>query len=426
MKNNTFQPIKIGIYYQVESGICFRIYYHKVEKIRIWPNPYAVEKISNLPYWRSCRPVITIPKEDIEEKINRLNAPIPFENDQYLLALETQAEKRKRNETIQKLKWYALIPPKIRLTVQLFPNRQFQMLSLIANCGPAALDLAMSNHALAYLLGSNWIFTQDLTKSPLAVAKVLLRPNVKQVDIQRHLGFPPKKTVRQILRHIVPDAINVSSLLNLREALQKASVINSLSHLKRINASIIKIVCDPALLELVSYRLIAEISKLKKDDKVAHTAFKLYRIFKFFRQINLNPNRYPLINSIKKLMEIHDELDYKMRKFAYHKTSLTFPAPPIKGTTAIIPLTNAGEIIKEGYQQKNCAADYLNQIIKHKDYYLYKVLSPERCTLSLIKNDGKWEQDQIKKSCNQETSKDTKAYVESWLQARQKQIEKHA
>jgi hypothetical protein len=47
---------------------------------------------------------------------------------------------------------------------------------------------------------------------------------------------------------------------------------------------------------------------------------------------------------------------------------------------------------------------------------IYRVLAPERCTLSLARHRGVWAIDQLERACNRPPSASTVAAVTEWLE----------
>lgn len=97
---------------------------------------------------------------------------------------------------------------------------------------------------------------------------------------------------------------------------------------------------------------------------------------------------------------------------------LVFPIPPISGTPEIVPLRTADEVWNEGKLQRNCVGLMEAKIFEiHKLlYYAYKVLSPERATLTLKRaSDGSWKIDQLKQEGNWPVHAQTTKLVQDWL-----------
>jgi len=159
------------------------------------------------------------------------------------------------------LKWYSSIPEHIRPAVKLFPSRQFHLLLFAWQCGQAALYLEIDNPALSYMLASNWLFHQPKARNPLRSARLLLELYKKQKDILEWLMFPATNKVRNIIRRIDNGAININSLVHLRQSsLDRPDTLKVLSHLDSINADILRIVTDQNLHKSVTETFIEDIS----------------------------------------------------------------------------------------------------------------------------------------------------------------------
>ena len=92
-----------------------------------------------------------------------------------------------------------------------------------------------------------------------------------------------------------------------------------------------------------------------------------------------------------------------------------FPPPPMPGTGDIIPLTTEAELIKEGEDQHNCVGGY-NKLVKDGNFYVYRVLQPERATLSVVRGaDGGWLRSELKTAGNARPNPETVRHVDNWV-----------
>ena len=131
----------------------------------------------------------------------------------------------------------------------------------------------------------------------------------------------------------------------------------------------------------------------------------------------LNGGRRVKIDSMEELHDLHMvRIDRLIRADNKKLISDTpFPAPPIQGNEVIVPITTARELAEEGKEQRNCALSYSARIYRGQSY-VYKVLGPERATLSLEKqNGGYWMIGQLLKERNQPVSRMTHKNVEEWV-----------
>lgn len=99
------------------------------------------------------------------------------------------------------------------------------------------------------------------------------------------------------------------------------------------------------------------------------------------------------LDSIRRL---HDRLSGKMNKKEVESVpDIDYPQPPIKGSAEIIPIGNLKELVIEGQGQRHCVRSYHEKIVS-MEYYVYRVLAPERATLGICKSiTGKWHVDQV-------------------------------
>jgi hypothetical protein len=92
-----------------------------------------------------------------------------------------------------------------------------------------------------------------------------------------------------------------------------------------------------------------------------------------------------------------------------------FPRPPLPAVDEIVPLRRPEDLIAEGRQQRNCVASYIGRVAQG-GIYIYRVLSPERATLSVVKlEDGCWHLDQLLGAGNRAVGAVTRQLVAAWL-----------
>jgi hypothetical protein len=92
-----------------------------------------------------------------------------------------------------------------------------------------------------------------------------------------------------------------------------------------------------------------------------------------------------------------------------------FPQPPLPGTADIVPLTSEAFLLAEGRGQHNCVGSYCNKV-RGGSTYIYKVLRPQRATLSIVRGaDGAWRIDELKAAHNVSVRRETRAAVSRWL-----------
>ena len=120
-----------------------------------------------------------------------------------------------------------------------------------------------------------------------------------------------------------------------------------------------------------------------------------------------------VLKNVSSFKKLHDKLVVQLNEQKCRDEPLIYYGePPIKGNELIIPITNNHDLNIEGAIQHHCIASYHMKIYLG-EYYVYKILEPERATLGLkIKNGCFQSVDQIKLCCNESVSKETLALVE--------------
>lgn len=120
------------------------------------------------------------------------------------------------------------------------------------------------------------------------------------------------------------------------------------------------------------------------------------------------------------LREFHDRLSDRCRDEWVNEIrsavqGYTWPAAPFAGNDAIQPIVTVAMLIEEGRRMHHCIPSYVEEIIKG-ELYAYRVLSPQRATLMLVRgSDGQWKRDDIRATCNGSVSFLTTQLVDEWL-----------
>ena len=127
----------------------------------------------------------------------------------------------------------------------------------------------------------------------------------------------------------------------------------------------------------------------------------------------------PLLNNQAAMPRLPNQLAEAYQEQRFGGKTFT---PPFPGNADIIPLTTYTMLCDEGRQQHNCVASYINAVIQGRSF-IYRVLSPERCTLELAPRNGRWEAVQLRAACNRTPSEETRDAVNRWLAEEKKKLE---
>ncbi len=383
-----------------------------------WPEPGAWTKTRDHPVWRRYRPDIRLPANDLDGRIATLSLALD-EGGQLLLGpcFVRPLGLAHRRELLW-LRWCATIPEESRSVIAPFPSRHWHLLSFVARCGPAAMDLVLTNPALAYALASNWVYHVPRVRQPLRSARALLKSGKKQRDILAWLGFPATEAARRVLAKVVRRSISITGLLYLRQSMAFPRIMKILSHLPRINTGAIRIATDPELLPLATPSLLAEIALSRIEDRSPEASHLLRDSLEMLRAVRGPAPRFPPLRGLGDLFALHETLILEMTRIERSAGPLqVFPPPPVPGTEKIIPITTSDELLEEGRIQKNCVGSYAARIAMRRQLYVYRVLLAQRCTLSLARAGNRWVLAELAQAGNAKPSRETRQAVEKWLAA---------
>jgi hypothetical protein len=185
--------------------------------------------------------------------------------------------------------------------------------------------------------------------------------------------------------------------------------------LPRLNVGVIDLVGDSRLRSLVSPTLLAQVAERPKEKYRSETAALLDDIQMMQRR--LNPRvRLRSFRDRAQLQEQHADLSAQYSRLRLiTKNGTMFPRPPVPGNDTIVPLGTPEELHQEGAEQQHCVGGYSQSVVAGHTY-VYRILAPERATLSIVKGaDGNWQVGQIALSCNRSASRETLRSVEQWL-----------
>jgi len=300
-------------------------------------------------------------------------------------------------------------PQNLRTQVARLPERHWPVLSLVARC-PGADELFASNPALAFALASSgWLRRQPVARPLRSARALLLKPRTALLG---WLGFPSANWAARVLGKIVPRALSLRTLHYVRTALCADSVPKAFLHLPRLDSCALRILTDPELRELASFTLLAEIDESRTQS--AHAAYLLRDAAEMHAALH-GGRRLPVQRSLAALQRVHAELvERQNRDGDRAMLSLDLPTPPVAGTPAIVPLVTPADILDEGRTMHHCVFSYVPAVARGSTY-IYRVLEPQRATLSVVRDGDRWQLGQLSGPGNARVEPETWAAVAAWL-----------
>lgn len=382
--------------FRFKEGKLFLFDQKSLSVIEAWPSLKALRKIGTSG-WQEFRPIFPLLSPmGAEPEID----PALLPRESFQMAYQRRAAFRA---------FRSFIPEALAKACEEIPGRQMTMLMLL-QASSAAAELAQGNRALAFALSHPEFFRERY--STLQGAAIVAKR--RQREIAAWLGFPETDSSVKTLSKLAGASIFKHSLLALRFALESPEAKKILSHLPRINAGVLGFVADEELCGIVPMPLLMEVAAKKEEDMSAQSADVFHRCVRMARELG-EAVRHP--SSIQKLDEWHQEI---WERWVEKNPPLpkTFPAPPIAGCPTIQPILDANGLIEEGKQQSNCVGCYANRV-RAGQTFIYRVLAPERATLSIVLgHGGQWVIEELKLRSNQACSHLTKKHVTDWLENR--------
>lgn len=351
----------------------------------------------------------------------------------------------------------ATVPGSIVEVVEPFPSHQWKLMVFLNFCKEAR-DLAISNRVLAYALANNSEVrhTSDRTEWCYAMRHV----RRKQREICEALDFPGSEAGVRLFRKIPVESAFPPTLRLLKMALKRdPDILRTLGHLRHVCPAIVYLVCGEDVSRLVTPRLLIEVGESGQDTNGSLVADMLFNVLHHAGKMR-RPPKIPQFLSIRGIHEFHDQMMLELEVERAHReerrhriqeeleahrarqaqarrqarederlvhrrqapvrrktarSEAALPLPPLPGAEHILPLTTTADLRLEGRKQHNCVGSYTPAVLKGR-IYVYRVLEPERATLSIRPGfGGAWFINELKCACNKDTSKATRVAVLEWL-----------
>jgi len=308
--------------------------------------------------------------------------------------------------------WCASIPKQYTATVLMFPSYSLRMLRLVAGYSYAE-QLLLSSPVLLWLIAI-------VSKTEKWTDKQLIKClSSKRQLILEQLGFKPRKYALTVINKIHLNEYSDEVLTELKEWLNHEK-LSELVHYPTLNLEQLKLLrlCPSLLSSKISFNHkaineiedISRFSQLLKD--CIHMAEQLHQVAEVLQQ-------FKKVKSVERFEDIHFQLVNRVQCKENFDSRIDYNLPPLVGTIDIVPITNSAELYLEGETQKHCLFSY-HECIVSGDYYVYKILKPERATLGLQIIDGKPELDQIYLRSNQTVSALTINHINFWMLQKEK------
>jgi hypothetical protein len=292
--------------------------------------------------------------------------------------------------------------------VEPFRSDHLELLRLLLALGSAG-DLLDSSPALGYCLAIGLADRRTLDGQ-----QVRDLAGHRQPVIMAALGLPDSKRACKVLSKVPAPSMHRELAAHLPRLLADEPALKLLGHLPSLGIGALSLAMDAQLRALSTPSLLEEV---QADPRETHFPFVSRELTDALRMadalgVDLSRRRF---HTRARIREVRDDLarDY-VRLHDPKLTGFRFPRPPIPGTEDIVPLRAPRALIEEGRQQDNCVATYAERVAAG-DTFIYRVLRPERATLSIVRMSGRWHVGELQCAHNQPVSNGTRRAVETWL-----------
>ncbi len=308
------------------------------------------------------------------------------------------------------------LPKAVARLLEPFRTHQWPLLVLLQH-DPTTVELATGNPALAFALA------QKMGSDGALIAS-LRCGTMRQRDLLGLLDLPNSASAVNLFRKIDPHSLNGDNwpavVRLIRSELTESK--SRLHHLSAINSGVIEILLDPRAAGAATPQLLEEVAKDRAENhrgRVVHLITSTLRMQEELR----HGERTERFQSLARLKSVHDEVaeHYGRRVRRLIEANGVGPGcfmpPPLPGIAGQIePITSPSDLVDEGEYQGNCVASYADRV-REGNTYIYRVLHPERATLSLVRRSpfGDWEMGELERRFNTDVTEETEEFVQAWL-----------
>jgi hypothetical protein len=252
-----------------------------------------------------------------------------------------------------------------------------------------------------------------------------------QADLLELLELPTDKSMVKIIKKICLESAAPLQPKTLQICGGDGGRLKKLAHLQQINCGALELVASPAELQPhITPQLLDEVSTDASNNRSAVALDTFRQTFNMHQDV-ITDRSFPQIKSLEQLRIYHQEMQIKYEQKNRERVSqqsrelneqrikdeitpFTNP-PPVASTVAIQALCTPRDMAQEGRAQHNCVGTYAARVCEGHTY-VYKVTSPERATLSIVKGPGdEWRIGELRAACNTAVRDATWRAVKEWL-----------
>lgn len=300
---------------------------------------------------------------------------------------------------------------------QLMPAMDFELAQACAVSG-AARELALDSPLL-------FLFVVDLARrESLSIDEFERLLSLKRAEILQRLGFAGSKSLARLMRRIALSSLLPWELEDIATVLRNPAFLALLRHHPTLHLNHLRLLLRrqvplwPGILHLVDAHSsaldIAWVARMTRDT---------------LNMAGRNERVLAGIASREALQTLHDRLVQQFNREHGNDPEATretlaaqlqlehgdYPAPPVAAIDGIEPLGSWLELLEEGATMHHCVGSY-DIPVALGEVFIYRMIEPERLTVSLEQHDERWVVGEVRGYCNANPSVGALEFVRRWVE----------
>jgi hypothetical protein len=246
----------------------------------------------------------------------------------------------------------------------------------------------------------------------LPIEKVFELFYKKRIDYLKIYGLPESKAVLKFLNKYDVQNFNEREFRVIKQFLS----IHDIHYISRI--SHVRLELIRFLIEEPDWIHAGFIKNLEPINSITALRTYIRDTLAMGHQLLINDveKRLQGCSSVTNIYKLHDQFIEKINEKTFsERQNMVYASSKLEETKTIVQISNYKDLLLEGKAMHHCIVSYHGRIIGEQ-YFVFKILEPERATLGLHYKNGKLAIDQIRLSYNTQPSDATKEAVYWWLQ----------
>lgn len=289
----------------------------------------------------------------------------------------------------------------------------------------AFIKVCMESHRAVQMLESNpcllWLMLDFSIKNSLTAKHLHSWLGVKRKRIVREIVGTDVDGAEKFVSKIVPLTGEENELELIRRTVSVAEIVSAFNHWVYVPIQALyiserypELLGADYLLEWCSKdggRMSDYLIGSPSLDKLTGDAVRLGE------ELNIKNSKaiVKACKTVDQLKKLHDNWVISLnRSRRYYDPDIEFNRPKIMECEGVAWISSANGLIDEGKRMKHCVATYIRKVISGESI-IFSVIYPERATLEIREKSGKFNMVEIKKENNLEVSRETRLYIENWL-----------